>query len=230
MNWLDVGTIILLAVSSLYGLATGLILSLVKIASYFIAFIVAKVYYIPFSTFIINNTGIYTAISGFIDGRMQNLISSGHDIIDNVTYDSVQSLNLPKVLENSVTTSVSNITQGMDTLTLTTVISSLIVNIISIIIIFVTVRVIIMLLGKILDKFASVPIINEFNKLGGFVFGFLKGGLIVFMITALMLPLASLAPNNLIIETLHASKITRLFYEYNLILYIFNEMLFNVGF
>ena len=229
MNWFDVGTIILLTVSSLYGLATGLILSLVKIASYFIAFIVAKVYYIPFSTFIINNTGLYSAISGLIDGRMNSLISSGHNIIYDVTNDSIQSLNLPKVLENSVTTSVSSIAEGMKTLTLTTVITSIIINIISIIIIFVTVRVVIMLLGKILDRFASFPIINEFNKVGGFIFGFLKGGLIVFMITALMLPLASLAPNNIIIESLYASKITKLFYEYNLILYIFNEMLFNVG-
>ena len=229
MNWMDIVTIILLTVSSLYGLVTGLILSLVKILSYAIAFVVAKIYYINLSAFIINNTGIYESISGFINDRINYLIMSGHDVINEVSYETIESLNLPKVINNNIATNVGNITDGISTVSLTTVITTLIINIISIVIIFVLVKIIVMILGKLLDKFASVPIISEFNKLGGFIFGFIKGGLIVFCITALILLIASLSPTNYFVETLQNSMVTKAFYDYNLILYLFNEILFTVG-
>lgn len=229
MNWMDVVTIIILTVSALYGLATGLILSLVKIASVIISFIVAKLYYIPLSTYIINKTSIYKGINNFIASRIGGIVGSGQGAIDSATRNTLENLNLPKVLESDITTKVDGLTQGLDTISLTTVISSIIINIVSIILIFVVVRITIMIIGRILDKVASVPIINEFNKVGGFAFGLIKGALGVFLLTALMIPLASISPNNFIIETIHASKITCYFYDYNLILYIFNEMVFSVG-
>lgn len=229
MNWMDVVTIIILTVSSLYGLATGLIFSLVKIASVVLAFVVARVYYSTLTNYIINNTGVYESISIFINSRIDGLVVNGHDLIGDVTYETIETLNLPKVIANNITTSVGNLADGVSNMSMTNVLTTLIINSISIILIFIIVKVLVMFLGKILDKFASIPIINEFNKLGGFIFGLLKGALIVFVITALMLPLASLSPDNYIIETLQQSAVTKIFYDYNLILYLFNEILFNVG-
>ena len=70
-----------------------------------------------------------------------------------------------------------------------------------------------------MDVTARVPVLKQFNKTGGLVFGILKGILVLYVVFALLTPLIPLMkPSNPLISGLEQSVFTVNFYKYNLII------------
>ena len=61
-------------------------------------------------------------------------------------------------------------------------ITNLVINIVSVVLIFITALLVLKVLAGILDAIASLPLINIMNKLGGVLIGFVQGAVIVWII------------------------------------------------
>jgi uncharacterized membrane protein required for colicin V production len=94
-----------------------------------------------------------------------------------------------------------------------------IVNIISIILVFIIVKIILSIGCTLLNGICSLPILNGLNRLGGGAFGFVRGILIIFIIFALIVPF-NLNKNGKIENEINKSKFGKILYINNPIIKI----------
>lgn len=229
MNWMDMTIIIIIIINAFSGLNRGLILSIFSIGSYIVAFVVAKLYYPYVSDFFLRSTNLIPKIQSFVFSRINNSDHSMVSIQEAANDNIFEIMKLPKIMEDMLMKSASmrDYSDGiMDNIHgyISEMITKVIVDLLSIIIIFLAAKLILNMLGAILDSIATLPVINQFNRLGGFVFGFAKGILIVFLLTALMVPAASIFRESFITQGLKESMLAIYFYDYNFIFNIFDQI------
>jgi len=230
VNWMDVCVIIIIATSGLRGLGVGLVISLFNIASYIVAGIVAKLYYPFLSKFIIENTNWAFKVQEFV---LKNMKFKSADIAQSQGggYESIfDVMNLPKALEsvflqsNFFTEYSDGVLQNIN-IYISQMIAKIIVDLLCIIIIFFVAKLILGILCNILNSIASLPIIKQFNRLGGLTLGVLKGTIIIYIFMAVMVPIASIFPASSLVNTLETSSIAKVFYDYNILIYMLKNMI-----
>ena len=101
--------------------------------------------------------------------------------------------------------------------------ATLIVNIISLILVFVLCKLLIMVIGKALDIVGKLPVIRQFNKLGGIVAGFAKGVLFCYIIFALLVVFAPMQNHGEVQKAIDSSTIASKMYYDNLLLKMINK-------
>ena len=95
-----------------------------------------------------------------------------------------------------------------------------IVNIAVILIIFLIVRIALLLLTFISDIITSLPILKQFNEVGGVLYGVVKGLLIIYVLLTIVFFVVYVTGNTTISEAIANSFITKFFYDHNLLLNI----------
>ena len=88
-----------------------------------------------------------------------------------------------------------------------------------IVIIFIVVRVALLILTILTDIITKLPVINQFNKLGGTIYGFLKGGLIVCTIFSIIFVLSPMI-NESFTKTINDSHLGKAIYNNNILINI----------
>ncbi|WIF95846.1 CvpA family protein [Caminicella sporogenes] len=223
MNWVDVFFISIIAIMGLRGLYMGLVLSFFSIASYIFAGIAAKIYYPILTNFILEKTNLITKIQSFILGKLK-ILAVGKDVFKGTEQVNIfKIMNFPKALQDLLLKSdtLQQYNQNvMDNMYnhVSLVITKMIVDLISIVVVFLLVKLLLNIIGFILNSIASLPVINSFNRLGGLIFGILKGIIMVYIIFALITPITVLSYDNSIVESLNNSYLAKYFYDYNIIL------------
>lgn len=94
-----------------------------------------------------------------------------------------------------------------------------IVNVISMILLFFMLKIALSIIVTILNGVFSLPLLNGLNKLGGGIFGFIRGVFIICIIFAIIVPL-NINKNTLIEKEIYKSKIGILLYNNNPIIKI----------
>ncbi len=231
MNWMDVCVIIIIAVNGIRGLSLGLVLSVFNILSFIIAAIVSKMYFSQVSKFITTNTNVSQKISGFVINRID---TPGNRLTED-GFDIFGIMNFPKTLSNFLMKSdgvkdysqlvIDNIHSYIaERMTI------IIIDFISMVLIFIGMLLILKIIGYILDGIASLPIINQFNRIGGFIIGSAKGFMIVFILLAIMVPIVSIFPESFIVDALKNSMVTKDLYNYNLLVKMLASFLSSTGY
>ncbi len=226
---MDVCVIIVIAINGLKGLGVGLVLALFNIASYIVAGIIARIYYPSLSEFVLEKTNWALKLQEFIYNNM-GFISSNNMQNDPASYENVfEMMNLPKALEGLFVSSdiFQEYSQGVLTninVYMSQMISKIIIDLLSIIVIFFIAKIALDILGTVLNGIASLPLIKQFNRLGGLIFGVLKGIFIIYIFTAIMVPIVSVFPNSSIVSVLETSSLTKMFYDYNILLYMLKNI------
>ncbi|WP_432409727.1 CvpA family protein [Wukongibacter sp. M2B1] len=227
---MDICVIIIIATNAIRGLGVGLVISLFNIASYIVAGIVAKLYYPSLSKFVIENTNWALKVQEFV---LKNMKFSSADALQAQSggYESIfEAMNLPRALQtvffqsDFFTEYSDGVFQNINVY-ISQMITKTIVDLLCIIIIFFVAKLVLGIACNILNGIASLPIIKQFNRLGGLILGVLKGIIIIYIFTAIMIPIASIFPNSSLVNTLETSSITRVFYDYNILLYMIKNMI-----
>ena len=161
MNFIiDLCILIIIALSTFIGFKKGFIKVAFRLISFILALIIALVLYKPVSNFINN----YTPISNKIESKIESRISSSNKEETNNLV-----ANYYKNIRNISTTVIAkNITNS-------------IVNISSILIVFLLSRLLLMFLRISTDLIAKLPLIKQFNHIGGFIYGLLAGFFIIYL-------------------------------------------------
>lgn len=188
----------------------GLVKLAVGLIAVMAAIVLSIVLYKPISNAIIKNTDI--------DEKIENVIIENFSVKTNEN-EEVRYVGIIDYLEKYVDDAV-NKTQNEIVYETAGTMAVRFVNIAVILIIFLITRVVLLALTFISDIITSLPILKQFNEVGGILYGIVKALLIVYVILAIAFFVVYITGNTVVSEAISGSYITKFFYEHNLILNI----------
>ena len=203
MNYLiDLILIAIIALFAFIGYKKGLIKVAFSLISFILAIAISIILYKPISNFIIN----YTPLDDYIESTISERLDSS-DITNEETQNIVSNYYI-----NIKSASTSVISSG---------ISKTIINIACMIIVFITVKIILLFFKFAGDLIAKLPLIKQFNSAGGFIYGLLKGFIVIYILLAIIAILSPIININNIINIINSSIITNIMYNNNIIFILF---------
>ena len=206
---LDIVLIAIIALNVFICYKKGLVKLAVGLIAVVAAIILALVFYKPVSNLIIENTELDENIEKAIINNFTSETQEGQE----VRYVSVLDY-LQKYVDDAVNKTQTEIvtqTAGM--------MAVKIINVAVLIGIFLLVRVL-LLLTFISDIITSLPILKQFNDVGGVLYGAIKALLIIYIILTIVFFIMCYTSNSTIADAINSSYVTKFFYEHNLLLNI----------
>jgi len=207
---LDIVLIAIIALNVFICYKKGLVKLAVGLIAVVAAIILALVFYKPVSNLIIENTELDENIEKAIINNFTSETQEGQE----VRYVSVLDY-LQKYVDDAVNKTQTEIvtqTAGM--------MAVKIINVAVLIGIFLLVRVVLLLLTFISDIITSLPILKQFNEVGGVLYGAIKALLIIYIILTIVFFIMCYTSNSTIADAINSSCVTKFFYEHNLLLNI----------
>lgn len=201
---IDVILICILVLTIFLGYKKGLVKVVFKVLAFLIALILTIILYRPITNIVINNTELDEKIANVI-------IEKGTVEVD----DSAENKTLDKYVENTK----KNIQNDVVNTTAKSVSENL-VGIIVMIASFIALRIALMILAIFANSLAELPIVKQFNKVGGIVYGLAEGIIIIVAILAIIYFISSMTKDSSIVSVINTSVITKYIYYNNPILNI----------
>ena len=207
---LDVIIIAIIALNIFICYRKGLVKLAVGLIAVLAAVILSLILYKPISNAIIENTEI--------DEKIENAI------IENFSAETegnaeVRYVGILDYLEKYVDDAV-NKTQNEIVYETAGTIAVRFVNIAVILAIFLVSRIVLLLLTFISDMITSLPILKQFNEVGGVLYGAVKALLIIYVLLAIAFFVVYATGNTTISDAIANSFITKFLYNHNLLLNI----------
>lgn len=211
MNWLDIIVIAIVISSAIKGYTDGFIRSVFNIVGFIAAIVISRLYFMRLSEYLTANTPLYNRLYLSILKSMGNsgsIVKSG----------GVQGLQLPKSIESiAINTAAEQYSTGAAAESIAGALSTLIVYILSIIAIYIAVRIVFALAVSFLSALVELPVLKQFNKLGGVTVGFLKGILALMALFTLAIPLTVVFDLQWLVSAIDKSQTAAYFYKYNFV-------------
>ena len=207
---LDIILIAILLLNVIICYKKGLVKLAVGLVAVFISLVLALMLYKPVSNIIIKNTEIDEKIKESI---ISTLTTENNESEINDSSDK----GMMKYMQSYVDDAV-NKTKNEIVIESAEVVSNKIINICAFLGVFVVARILAFLLTIIADLIMSLPILKQFNKAGGIVYGIIKALLIIYVILAIIFVLTYITGNTTISEIISKSCITKIFYNNNILL------------
>ena len=163
---IDIVLVAIVALSAFLGYKKGLVELGAKLFAGIIAIILTLIIYKPIANIVMSNSNI--------DEKIENIIiEKTNEIVDKNTPTSDN-----KYIQDT-TESVANQIKGEISEEQAKSISINVIYAGSIIIIFILIKIILTIVIKLLDTVAELPILKQFNEVGGLAYGLIRGLLIM---------------------------------------------------
>ena len=198
----DIIIIAIILLSTFLAYKKGLITLAIQLVSVIIAVVLTLILYKPVSNVIINVTGIDEMIQNAILEEANDIMTNNQENANQVV-ESIQNNMLP---ETARTISI-NIIQGA-----------------VILILYVIIRIILRFVTALANLVAKLPILNQFNKLGGVIYGILRGLLIVYILLLLVNVSGEIDAKNKVYTTVEESYIGKMMNENNILSVLFTNV------
>lgn len=195
---LDILIVAILILSVFLGYRRGLAASAIKLCAFLIALIVTVLLYRPIGNFIINATSIDESIQNSIYDKVTNDIGENKENEDQITSNLIESAK-EGMLETASRELTINIIYGA-----------------TIIILFLIIRIALIVISKIADLLAKLPIIKQINGIGGAIYGILRGIVIIYAILIIIGFVSQIYPGNIVIQSINQSTLGQIMYENNI--------------
>lgn len=212
MNFIvDIIIIAIIALFTFWGYHRGLIGVAFKILTFFVAILVALFLYQPVSNLIIKNTDV--------DENIENSVIEKFSSKENEQIKEEDLENMSQVVVNYI----KNYTSEAQDATVSMVakqVSIVSINVVVAIGLFILTKLILIIFRAISKILAELPIIKQFDKTGGIIYGLLEGILVILVVLAIISLCASMIENFGIISSINNSYIGKFLYNNNIILKI----------
>lgn len=159
------------------GYVRGLTGSLIKILSFILSIIIAFVLFIPISNLIINNTKID-----------DNLEQSIREIVIKED-EGIEETKMPDTITDYINNKVEQAADSTKETIVDNTAREVTVTIIKAgtwIVLFIVARILMIFLKFITGLIAKLPVIKQFDKLGGIIYGILEGLIIIYVVLAII--------------------------------------------
>lgn len=209
---IDIVIVAIIALCLFLGYRRGLTGSLLKILSFVLAIVIAFILFKPVSNLVINHTNwddsLKTSIEQFITEKTstpEEKSSLPQVIVDYIDETMAQSVNESKEV------AIENTAQSV---------TNLIVNAGVWIAVFIIARILLIFIKFITALIAKLPVIKQFDKLGGILYGILEAFVILYVLLAIISFIAPMINNAEFIDALNKSFIGSMLYNNNILLKI----------
>lgn len=209
---IDIVIVAIIALCLFLGYRRGLTGSLLKILSFVLAIVIAFILFKPVSNLVINHTNwddsLKTSIEQFITEKTstpEEKPSLPQVIVDYIDETMAQSVNEAKEV------AIENTAQSV---------TNLIVNAGVWIAVFIIARILLIFIKFITALIAKLPVIKQFDKLGGILYGILEAFVILYVLLAIISFIAPMINNAEFIDALNKSFIGSMLYNNNILLKI----------
>ena len=195
---IDVIILLLILISTYLGYRKGLVSLAVSFIAFIAAIIITVILYRPIGNLIINNTKFDENLQTTIQEKVEDVITKdgeGNGIANGLVESAKQG-----VLPNAARTIAVNVIYG-----------------ITMIILFVVARLALLLINLLADTIAKLPILNQFNKGGGILYGLLRGLIITYLIVMIINLIIVFNPNGLVGKAVQQTFLTKIISEYNVL-------------
>lgn len=207
--FIDIAIVFIIALCTFLGYKRGLIGVIFKIVSFIVAIILSLILVIPVSNVIINNTKIEETLQDTIYSKLMQT-DSGEVKTEDVNNSS-------QIIVNYINGYTSEI-KDIGAKSIANKLSTTAIKVITFIILFIVIRLILMIFRALLDALAEIPIIKQFNKLGGTLYGILKALIILYAIFAVLSLLAPMISNTGVFTAINESYLGSFMYNKNVLL------------
>lgn len=212
---IDLIIVAIIALCVFFGYKKGLTKCIIKILSFIIALVVAAILFKPVSNFVINNT----QIDDKIKEAVVNIVKEDVEETGEVKEDS----NLPKAMVNYINESVENAVDDVKNNAIQVAaegIATISINVGVAILLFIITRIALIFVSALSKIITDLPIIKQFDKTGGIIYGLLKSFVIIFVILALISFISPMIEQTGIIVAINKSFIGSILYNNNILLNI----------
>lgn len=220
MNWSDYAVIGIILLFAAIGLMNGFILSVFRIASFFVS-IIASIKFYPVVADFLLGTEIYTNIKQSIFNGLQKQLpdmasqeAAAGSVIDN--------LNLPEMMKGFIVEKIPDMSAMVDIKRILDIISGelakMAIDVISLIALYLLIRIGLFFLKFIFQGIAKLPLFKQLDKLGGLALGALEGLLTVYILCAILMLFNAAPQSQPVFEAIDSSIFARHFYENNFII------------
>lgn len=199
----DLIIILIIALCTFIGYKRGLIKVAIKLLSFIIAIIIALTLYKPTANYIIQNTEIDDNIQNAITEKILPEGATEEDEVEITT-------NIPEMILEGAENTVKSISATL---------TAKLIEISSLIAIFIITKIILRVITLISNLIEKIPVIKQFNKAGGTIYGIIQGFLVCFTILA-VISLISPFINQTYIEMINNSFLASKLYDNNILLNI----------
>lgn len=188
---IDIVLLVIVILSAFLGYKKGLVKLGTRLIAGIIAIILTLIIYKPIANLVIENTSIDNKIEEAIIENTNSYLNND-DNKDNVVINHVGNEMLPgearKIAEGAV-------------------------YVITALILFLAVKIILSIVISLMDFVANLPILKQFNEIGGAVYGVLRGIIIVVIFILLMGVITKVNPENKLNEAIEDTYITKIVYK-----------------
>lgn len=203
----DIIIVLILVTSIYYGYKKGIIDVGYKLVAMILSLLVSVILFMPITQFIINNTEIDEKIEEII---LKNAISKAEKNDEQL-----------EGIDSYVQKYAKDLAVGTQNVMVEASAKPIAVNIIRIgvmILLFTITRVVLVILKMCTNIIAKIPILKQCNEIIGFVYGVLRGVLIVYGILAVLFFIVSMTEATVINVAIDSSYITKFLYNNNLLM------------
>lgn len=196
---IDIILIAILILSTFLGYKKGLVKLGAKLFAGIIAIILTLILYRPVANAIIKNTPIEDKIKNVIVENASNFIKEENENTNEISTQITNQVT-NQVKNEILPGEAENIAKGV-------------VYALTAIILFVVVKIILSIVVSLIDGIAKLPILKQFNEVGGMAYGIVRGLLIICIAVLLMGVYTKIKPESTLNTKIQTSFITKILYE-----------------
>ncbi len=207
---LDVVLLALLALSIFMGYKKGLIGVIFNLCSFIIAIVVTWVLYTPITNLVLEKTNF--------DENIKNaIVEKGVISTEDKEKDKKEDNAVNQYIQEYVTVPATE--KANEAIEKTAeVVSEKVVAICVAIALFFVVRIALILLKFVAEGLADLPVIKQFNKAGGIVYGVIRGFFVIYLVLAILFFIMSVNNSGMVAEMIETSTASKYLYAHNIIL------------
>lgn len=180
--------VIFILLSAFLGYRKGLITLGIQLAAFIVALIIGLILYRPIAGIVINSTQI--------DENLQSTIQANIDDMEENNDNSI----VNGIVEQGSREIAINIIYGV-----------------TLLILFIIARIVLIFISALANIVAKLPILKQFNKIGGVIYGVLRGMIITYAILMIVSLVITLNPKSSIADALESSYLAKSMSTYNIL-------------
>lgn len=190
---IDIVIIAIVVLSIFLGYKKGLVALSIQLFAFIIAVLITFILYQPVTNFIVNATGIDEAIQNAILEKANDIIQEDSEM-SNTIVEEVKNDMLP---ETARTISIN------------------IITFVVVILLFLIVKIGLRFVTALANVVTKLPILKQANEVGGIVYGFIRGLLIIYVILLVINISGEISPQNSVYKSINETNLGKIMMEYN---------------
>ena len=223
MNFIvDIVILGILAGCIAWGYHKGLTESLLKILSFVLAVVIAFVLFKPVSNFVIDNTDWDESL----EKTIREIIvkdNKNKETEEKQRVEKSEEQNIPDVMMNYIDETIKKAGNDAKEAIADSISKDMAITIINTAVgvgVFIIARIILFFLRGVLKLITKLPVIEQFDKAGGVIYGILEALVIIYVVLAILSFISPMLDSTGIISSIKNSFIGSMMYNHNILLEI----------